>query len=465
MNNRYSRSNGGGSNSSSAQAQKKATTEKNQQVLRKLLNDAANKYCADCKTTQHPRWASWSIGVFLCIRCSGIHRGMGTHVSKVRSIDLDSWSDEHMEKMVTWGNRRANLYWESKLPPNYVPDEAKIQNFIKTKYDLKRWVMPGPMPDPATLDDKGDESVPLSQVQKELNQGDRAPAPKPASTSAGLIPDLLSGDGNSSSNSPAVPTKAPVVNEQINTNAFNQQQPKPAEKRPPKIETKTSAMNNTDSLLGLDFSSPPGSGSPTSTGGSNASPTVNNNSSGSGSDRRTSRPDLKKSILSLYSNPRPQQQQPQQQQQQAGQFFDSFQMSNPQQHQTKVESGMFDSLTSGANNLSLNSNNNNNINTTTNNNITQAASHNKSNSGLFDSLLTSSSASAWASSTPTHGSAASPPMQTTTAPPTTSATNHNHNTINDDWSSFKAAPNTATAHQPAKPLSGLEDELFSNVWQ
>ena len=59
-----------------------------------------------------PRWASWNMcvlpcpflpalhvcisGVFLCIRCSGIHRGMGTHISKVKSIDLDAWTPEQM---------------------------------------------------------------------------------------------------------------------------------------------------------------------------------------------------------------------------------------------------------------------------------------------------------------------------------------------------------------------------------
>jgi len=35
-------------------------------------------------------------GVFLCIRCSGIHRGMGTHISKVKSVDLDVWTPEQM---------------------------------------------------------------------------------------------------------------------------------------------------------------------------------------------------------------------------------------------------------------------------------------------------------------------------------------------------------------------------------
>lgn len=40
-------------------------------------------------------------GVYLCIRCSGIHRGMGTHISKVKSIDLDTWTSEHMQVCTT----------------------------------------------------------------------------------------------------------------------------------------------------------------------------------------------------------------------------------------------------------------------------------------------------------------------------------------------------------------------------
>ena len=41
-------------------------------------------------------------------RCSGIHRGMGTHISKVKSVDLDSWTDEQLQSVVKWGNSRAN---------------------------------------------------------------------------------------------------------------------------------------------------------------------------------------------------------------------------------------------------------------------------------------------------------------------------------------------------------------------
>lgn len=46
---------------------------------------------------QGPRWASWNLGVFLCIRCSGIHRSMGVHISKVRSVNLDTWAPEWID--------------------------------------------------------------------------------------------------------------------------------------------------------------------------------------------------------------------------------------------------------------------------------------------------------------------------------------------------------------------------------
>ena len=57
-------------------------------------------------------------------------------------------------------------YWEAKLAAGHQPSEAKIENFIRTKYDTKRWVMDGPIPDPSTLDAEGDDDVPLTLVQE-----------------------------------------------------------------------------------------------------------------------------------------------------------------------------------------------------------------------------------------------------------------------------------------------------------
>lgn len=48
-------------------------------------------------------------------RCSGIHRGMGTHISRVKSVDLDAWTDEQMKSILQWGNTRANKSVEAEV--------------------------------------------------------------------------------------------------------------------------------------------------------------------------------------------------------------------------------------------------------------------------------------------------------------------------------------------------------------
>ncbi|KAG2134576.1 uncharacterized protein EDB93DRAFT_1322814 [Suillus bovinus] len=132
--------------------QDKATTERNAKILKDLVKQSDNKVCADCKRND-PRWASWNLGVFLCIRCSGIHRGMGTHISRVKSVDLDIWTPEQMESIQKWGNRRANLYWESHLKSGHVPPDHKMESFIRSKYESRRWALDGPPPsDPSVLE-------------------------------------------------------------------------------------------------------------------------------------------------------------------------------------------------------------------------------------------------------------------------------------------------------------------------
>ncbi|KAI0113307.1 ArfGap-domain-containing protein [Daldinia grandis] len=258
----------------------------NQQTIKSLLKLDSNKICADCKRNKHPRWASWNLGVFICIRCSGIHRGMGTHISRVKSVDLDSWTDEQLQSVLSWGNARANKYWESKLATGHVPSEVKIENFIRTKYELKRWVMDGPMPDPASLDVEGDDDVPLSIV-KEKQTIDRKESIRKSSVGKqaaprGIAPpgppaDLIGGDD--------IPPRASTAGP-----ASSQVPPKSAP-APPK------AVNTKDSLLGLDFFGEAPAAPPR--------PASTNNAGGIGSQ---SRPDLKQSILSLYASaPRPQQ--------------------------------------------------------------------------------------------------------------------------------------------------------------
>lgn len=85
----------------------KAQQERLQVIIAELLKDEENKYCADCDAkgtlnsfpiiySSGPRWASWNLGVLLCIRCAGIHRGLGVHISKVKSLNLDSWEPQQV---------------------------------------------------------------------------------------------------------------------------------------------------------------------------------------------------------------------------------------------------------------------------------------------------------------------------------------------------------------------------------
>lgn len=118
-------------------------------VLSTLLRDPDNAKCGDCKVATHPRWASWSLGVFICIKCAGFHRSMGTHISKVKSVDLDTWTEEHLAAVLKYGNnKKFNEYYENKLGGGtYVPDQSKLGQFIRTKYELKKWVGDGPIAD------------------------------------------------------------------------------------------------------------------------------------------------------------------------------------------------------------------------------------------------------------------------------------------------------------------------------
>jgi len=92
---------------------------------------------------------------------------MGTHVSKVKSIDLDTWTPEQMESIQNWGNRRANLYWEAHLKAGHSPPDHKLESFVRSKYESRRWALDGPPPqDPSILDSavkdaEGSGSVPL----------------------------------------------------------------------------------------------------------------------------------------------------------------------------------------------------------------------------------------------------------------------------------------------------------------
>lgn len=125
--------------------------EKHRKILEGLLKLPENRECADCKS-RGPRWASVNLGIFVCIQCSGIHRSLGVHISKVRSATLDTWLPEQVAFIQSMGNAKANSYWEAELPPNY--DRVGLENFIRAKYEEKRWVPRNSRSPPRLVDEK-----------------------------------------------------------------------------------------------------------------------------------------------------------------------------------------------------------------------------------------------------------------------------------------------------------------------
>ncbi|KAF8308985.1 Arf GTPase activating protein [Clavulina sp. PMI_390] len=73
-----------------------ARADKHQRILAELLTRPGNDVCAECRE-RAPRWSSWNIGIFICVHCASIHRKMGTHISKVKSVTLDTWTKDQVE--------------------------------------------------------------------------------------------------------------------------------------------------------------------------------------------------------------------------------------------------------------------------------------------------------------------------------------------------------------------------------
>ena len=106
-----------------------------------IKNDIdGNTVCADCGADD-PDWASINLGILICIECSGIHRNLGSHISKVRSLSLDCWTQVNIQALENIGNSKANAVLERNLKRGSKPTakssrETKV-NFIKAKYCLK----------------------------------------------------------------------------------------------------------------------------------------------------------------------------------------------------------------------------------------------------------------------------------------------------------------------------------------
>ncbi|CAK9439493.1 uncharacterized protein LODBEIA_P35930 [Lodderomyces beijingensis] len=298
---------------------------------------------------------------------------MGTHISKVKSVDLDSWTDDQIESMVQWGNDKCNGYWEEKLPAGYVPDQSKIENFIKTKYDLKKWCSSATRPDPNGVKvAKPSASTTAVKPRAEPPKGKASPV----STTLG---DLVGGGDDDDDFGHFTTSKT--------SNA------KPAAQRnSTPVTPRVSSQSNGGTPQPLQ--------SAQSTGGSIAS---------------NSRPDLKKSILSLYASPSP-----------SNSYL-------PQRNNVQTSANLSDSLSGlsfqHSNSMSnlYNSNNSNNSN-----NINGAAINgfNRSSTASLNKPQPPPPANKWA----------------------------------NEWTNNNDSSTSSIASAPAASGLSLDDDLFKNVW-
>ncbi|WMV08900.1 hypothetical protein MTR67_002285 [Solanum verrucosum] len=94
-------------------------------------------YCTILNANSQPDWASLNLGILICIECSGIHRNLGVHISKVRSITLDVrvWEPTILDLFRTLGNSYCNSMWEKllQLPSDGLTNVDAIQSASKPR--------------------------------------------------------------------------------------------------------------------------------------------------------------------------------------------------------------------------------------------------------------------------------------------------------------------------------------------
>mmetsp|Transcript_46036 Transcript_46036/g.75108 ORF Transcript_46036/g.75108 Transcript_46036/m.75108 type:complete len:474 (+) Transcript_46036:125-1546(+) len=162
------------------------------QLFAQMKVEPENKICVDCKAN-NPQWASVNLAVFFCLDCSGRHRGLGVHLSFVRSLTMDGWSAKQLRSMQAGGNGKLLAFFKDCGVPESASIEAKYKSRVAEVYrdklkalaEGRPWVAP-----PGTLV----YSPPEPDVPRQMNGGYRN------SPSAGGTPH-----GNTPRSSPSAP--------------------------------------------------------------------------------------------------------------------------------------------------------------------------------------------------------------------------------------------------------------------
>jgi len=107
--------------------------------LRRLRKLPANRLCAECGV-DGTVWASVNLGVFICFRCSDVHRGVGTHISKTKGCNgTYLWGPDEILRMQTLGNAEAvRVYGNAPVPDAAAAKEERLA-LCRQKYEECRW--------------------------------------------------------------------------------------------------------------------------------------------------------------------------------------------------------------------------------------------------------------------------------------------------------------------------------------
>eukprot|EP00483_Globobulimina_turgida_P007767 UN07782 len=117
------------------------------QQLDAIINSRGqnNNICADClANSSDSNWSVWNHGIFVCIKCAGVHRQIGVHISRVKSTQFDKWHTNELKSVkAIGGNLTANKKLENRKPKYFlspsqchgVDDVRKF--YIRQKYESK----------------------------------------------------------------------------------------------------------------------------------------------------------------------------------------------------------------------------------------------------------------------------------------------------------------------------------------
>jgi len=235
----------------------KQVQEKVQLILGAMLKEDDNRYCVDCDS-KGPRWASWNLGVFLCIRCAGIHRNLGVHISKVKSVNLDSWTPQQVASMQMMGNSKGRAIYEANLPSDYrrPQNDQAVEAFIRQKYEKKKYIAAEWVPSKPPDFPVGWDSVTAASVENKKPEFKKLNLP---ASKAGAEP--VKASVTASQSSKAQPQPQPQLSKPVT------QQPQLVKSVAPVLSSSVvkSASSSLDTdLLGLSISSPSSAASSTS---------------------------------------------------------------------------------------------------------------------------------------------------------------------------------------------------------